>query len=187
MRRLWLVAVVLVFASCGGAQVGQGAMYRAARRQWLGSGLMGGSAGQNLALPIAVRDLRVGESTDRGKTAGYQAAIADLQLIDHMPSAMVTTKEARRWRAAQSALDRFFKVPKTAPYGSAYECSTGSSKAAAAAWAKEPNNTTSGVVVGPLERAAADLRSEAGRNPCFASAIDDLGGDGFASGILADR
>ena len=147
-------------------------MYQAAKRQWLGSGLAEGGAWQNLALPVAVRDLRIAESTGSGEKARYSAAIAELQVIDHMPDAMISPRENAEWRAAQSALDHFFKVPQTAPYK--VECDTVINKAAAAAWGKEPVDASSGVIIGPLKRAVADLEPEAGKDPCYAAAIDDL-------------
>jgi hypothetical protein len=174
LRSLSLVAVVLLLASCSTAQVeGQsGYLYHAAKRQWLGSGLAEGGAWQNLALPVAVRDLRVAESTSSGEKAKYSAAIAELEVIEHMPDAMLSPRENAEWRAAQSALDRFFKVPHTAPYN--VDCDTVINKAAAAAWGREPANVRSGVIIGPLKQAVADLEPEAGEDPCYAAAIDDL-------------
>lgn len=174
VKSLSLVAVALLLASCGTAQVegSSRSMYRAAKRQWLGSGLAEGGAWQNLALPVAVRDLRIAESTSSGEKARYSAAIAELEVIEHMPDAMVSPRENAEWRAAQSALDSFFKVPQTAPYK--VECDTVINKAAAAAWRKEPANASSGVIIGPLKRAVADLEPEAAKDPCYAAAIDDL-------------
>jgi hypothetical protein len=168
------VAVALLVASCGTMHTAgpSGPMYQAAKRQWLGSGLWAGSAAQNLALPVAVRDLRMAESTDAGEKAQYSAAIAQLEVIEHMPDAMVSGKENAKWRAAQSALDRFFKVPQTDPYN--LECDAVINKAATAAWEREPANATSGVIVGPLKQAVVDLEPEAGRDACYSAAIDDL-------------
>jgi len=147
-------------------------MYEAAKRQWLGSGLAAGGAGQNVALPVAVRDLRIAESTDADEKAKYAPAIAELEVIEHMPDAMVSPQENAEWKAAQSALDRFFEVPQSAPYKT--ECDTVIDKAAAADWGKDPANASSGVIIGPLKEAAADLEPRAGRDPCYAAAIDDL-------------
>jgi len=147
-------------------------MYQAAKRQWLGSGLWGGSAAQNLALPVAVRDLRMAESTDAMEKAKYSAAIAELEVIEHMPAADVTPQLTAEWRAAQSALDRFFKVPQSDPYN--LPCGSAISKAAAAAWEKEPAKAASGVIIGPLKLAVADLEPEAGGDACSGAAIDDL-------------
>jgi hypothetical protein len=119
-----------------------------------------------------MRDLRMAESTDSGEKARYTVAMAELELIEHMPDAMVTARERAEWRAAQSALDRFFKVPQGAPYN--LECDTVINKAAAAAWGKEPPNAIAGVIVGPLKQAVADLEPGAGTDACYAAAIDDL-------------
>lgn len=169
-----LLAFALLLSFCGTAQteVPSGPMYQAAKRQWLGSGLAGGSAGQNVALPVAVRDLRFAESTDAGQKGKYHAAIAELEVIERMPAAMVSPQEDAEWRAEQTALDRFFKVPQSVPY--AIDCDTVIDKAAAAAWGKEPANASSGVIIGPLREAVAHLEPGAGKDPCYAAAIDDL-------------
>jgi hypothetical protein len=173
LKTLSLVAVALLVASGSTVRTAgsSGPMYQAAKRQWLGSGLREGSAAQNLALPVAVRDLRMAESKDAGEKARYSAAIAELEVIEHM-APMGSPQKNAEWRAAQSALDRFFKVSQTDPYN--LDCDAVISKAAAAAWEKEPANATSGVIVGPLKQAVADLEAEAGRDPCYAAAIDDL-------------
>ena len=93
-----------------------GPMYQAAKRQWLGSGLAGGGAGQNVALPVAVRDLRMAEPTHVDENAKYSAAIAELEVIEHMPAAMISPQENAEWKESQSALDRFFEVQQSAPY-----------------------------------------------------------------------
>ncbi|HEX6395416.1 MAG TPA: hypothetical protein VFZ97_18420 [Acidimicrobiales bacterium] len=112
----------------------------------------------------------MGESTDGGNKSGYEAAIAELRLIAGMPDANVTPEQNAEWSSAQKALDRFFRVPDTAPDA----CDLGSHTAAAAAWSEEPANTISGVIVGPLKLAVADLQPGAARNPCYIAAIDDL-------------
>jgi hypothetical protein len=124
-----------------------------------------------LALPVAARDLRMAEAVDVSEKGEYAAAIADLDVIEDMPAAGVTSQLHAKWRAAQSALDRFFKVPQANPYN--LNCA-GGNKAAVAAWEKEPVNASSGVVVGLLKRAVADLEPEAGKDACDAAAIDDL-------------
>lgn len=149
-----------------------GAEYQAAKRQWLGSGLYGGSAGQNAALPIAINDLKVGESTDRGSKGGYPGAIAALVTIEQMPDAMVTPEESAEWDAAAATLDRFFDLTSGDPYN--VECSPASNTPAAVAWNDEPIGITSGVLVQPLKEAAADLEPQAATNPCIRAAVDDL-------------
>src|ERR1035438_6952682 len=67
------------------------------------------------AMYLAVRDLRMAESKDAGEKARYSAAIAELEVIEHM-APMGSPQENAEWRAAQSALDRFFKVSQTDPY-----------------------------------------------------------------------
>src|ERR1017187_9940822 len=84
VRSLSLVAVALLVASGNTVHTAgpSGPMYQAAKRQWLGSGLAGGSAGQNVALPVAVRDLRMAESPDAGEKAKYDAALAELEVTE---------------------------------------------------------------------------------------------------------
>jgi len=173
LKSLSFVAVALLFASCSTAPLdgSSRSMYQAAKRQWLGSGVAEGGAYQNLALPVAVRDLRLAESTGTGEKAKYSAAIAELRVIEHMPDAMISPRENAEWRAAQSALDRFFRVPQSAPYN--FDCNTVTNKAAAA-WREEPTNASSGVIIGPLKQAVADLEPGAGKDVCSAAAIDDL-------------
>ena len=156
------MAVALLVASCTTTNAAgpSGPMYQAAKRQWLGSGLAGGSAGQNVSLPVAVRDLRTAESTDADEKARYAAAIAGLEVIEHMPDAMVSPQENAEWGVAQSSLDRFFEVPQSAPYK--IDCATAIGKPAAEAWGKEPANAGSGVIIGPLKEAVADLEPGAG-------------------------
>jgi hypothetical protein len=149
-----------------------GPVYHAAKRQWLGSGLWAGSAAQNLALPVAVRDLKVAESADASESAEYSGAIAQLEVMERMPDANVTAQENAEAGAAQSALDRFFKLPPIDPYN--LDCHTVSDKAAVVAWEQEPTYATSGVIVGPLKHLVADLEPEADKDPCYAAAIDDL-------------
>jgi hypothetical protein len=149
-----------------------GPEYEAAKRQWLGSGLFEGSAGQNAALPIAINDLTIGVSTDTGSKVGYPTAIADLATIEHMPDAMVTPQQSAQWDAAAAALDRFFDLPRADPYN--VECSLASNTPAATAWNAEPVGTDSGVLAQPLEQAASDLKPQAATNPCYRAAIDDL-------------
>ena len=174
VKSVSLVAVALMVASCGTMHIAgaSGPLYQAAKRQWLGSGLWAGSAAQNLALPVAVRDLRMAESTDAGEKAQYSAAIAQLETIGRMPDAMATDQESVEARAAQSALDGFFKVPQSAPY--TFNCGTVVNKNAASAWGKEPAKANAGPIIASLRQAVADLEPEAGRNPCSAAAIDDL-------------
>ena len=85
---------------------------------------------------------------------------------------MVSPQENAEWGVAQSSLDRFFEVPQSAPYK--IDCATAIGKPAAEAWGKEPANAGSGVIIGPLKEAVADLEPGAGGDPCFAAAIDDL-------------
>ena len=173
-RTVFFIVLALSVASCDTMGSPSGAMYQAAKRQWLGSGLWAGSAAQNLALPIAIRDLRIAESTDRGDKSGYEGAITQLQVIESIPDASVTPEESLRWSVAKSQLDHFFKAPQSAPY--TYNCDPiiGRAVPGAAEWNKEPANTTSGVDVGPLRQAIAALRPQARTNPCYAAAIDDL-------------
>jgi hypothetical protein len=173
LKSLSFVAVALLLASCSTAPLEGSSrpMYQAAKRQWLASGLWAGSVEQNLTLPVAVRDLRIAESKGTGEKAKYSAAIAELEVIENMPDGTISPRESAEWGAAQSALDRFFKVPQTAPNN--IGCFV-INKAAAAAWGKEPASASSGVIIGPLKQAVADLKPEAGRDPCYAAAIDDL-------------
>lgn len=159
-------------SSLQGRSLPGGPEYEAAKRQWLGSGLDGGSAGQNAALPIAINDLELGESTDAGSKIGYPSAIAELETIEHMPDAMVTAQESAEWDAATAALDRFFDLPAADPYN--VECTLASNTAAATAWNEEPVGTESGVLIQPLKQASADLETQAATNHCDRAAIDDL-------------
>lgn len=174
LAALSLMALALLLPSCAITHVAgpSGPMYQAAKRQWLGSGLAGGGAAQNLALPVAVGDLRMAEAVDVSERTEYSTAISELEVIEHMPDADVTSQLYARWRSAQSAVDRFFKVPQVDPYN--LPCDTVVNKAAVAAWEEEPANTNSGVLVDPLKRAVADLEPEAGKDACAAAAIDDL-------------
>jgi hypothetical protein len=168
---LAVATLVALLPSCGTPQASAHQGMYLAKRQWLGSGLWAGSAGQNLALPVAVRDLRMAEAAGAQERARYSAAIADLEVIEHMPAADVVPKLRTRWRTAQLALDRFFQVPLAAPYGR--ECSR-ASRTAVAAWDQEPVSASTGVVIGPLKRAVTILEGQSGTNACAAAAMDDL-------------
>ena len=149
--------------------------FEAARIQWEGAGLGGGSVYQNFAIPIAIHDLEVGESSDADATSGYASAIANLNVILSMPDAMVTHTMSAEGSAASAALDGFFHLTQS-PYepSGGVSCSNSADKAAADAWTQEPHTNTAGVTVSPLKQAIADLQTVEECSPDYLAAIADL-------------
>jgi hypothetical protein len=73
--------------------------------------------------------------------------------------------------ADATELAAFFDLPATAMDTA---CGSAFGTSAAAAWDREPANNTSGIIVGPLEQAAADLKQKINTNSCFPAVIADL-------------
>jgi hypothetical protein len=149
--------------------------YLAARQQWIAEGLVFSSGDQNPPLSLAIADLRHGQITDRSNTAGYPAIIAAIQNLGALPLTDNTPAQRARGAADISEVSRFFHVP---PLRTCGLTSGIAALAAAAAWNSEPHNTTSGVNVASLRRAAADLarqvRLHLGGTSCYPAAIADL-------------
>jgi hypothetical protein len=145
--------------------------YSAARAQWIGDGLVGSSALQNTALEIAVLDLKNGQSADPGNKSGYAAAIAAIENFENLPLTSVTPAEDAEGQADFKVVNTFFDLPVSTYVPS---CSDDPGSPAATAWSDEPANTTSGLLLVPLERAAANLEQGVSTNSCFPAAIADL-------------
>jgi hypothetical protein len=145
--------------------------YTAAKAQWLGAGLVLSGAAQNTALAIAVLDLENGESTDSGSKSGYAAAIAAIEDFEKLPITSVTPSEDAEGNADFQVVNTFFDLPGATDVPS---CTNDPGSPAAAAWSSEPANTTSGILLGPLERAVSNLEPRINTNSCFPAAIADL-------------
>jgi hypothetical protein len=160
--------------------------YEAARQQWIGEGLVGGSALQNTALALAVVDLEQGEKTDSGNRSDYPASIAAIEDMERLPITSVTAAQSAEFNADVATVNGLFDLR-----GSIASCvpqHDSGTAASATAWFTEPDNTTSGVAVAPLVTAARDLRNAEAADPsdraCYPAAIDDL--EGLASASPAD-
>jgi hypothetical protein len=141
---------------------------RQARDQWLGDGLDAGGADQNIAVPIAIADLRSGEQTDTGSTGGYAGAIASLQNYASLPDAMLTPAQSADATANVSQLNTFFGVTSAED-----DCQLGAGTPAASAWGTEPTGTSAGVDVAGLQQSGAALEQQTGLDACPAG-VDDL-------------
>jgi hypothetical protein len=84
--------------------------YEAAKRQWINSGTVGGSADQAIPFLQAIKDLTRGLHTDRN-TSGYSAAISVLRKMTQIPDAMVTPAENAEAERYITTLDTFFRTP----------------------------------------------------------------------------
>jgi hypothetical protein len=149
--------------------------YQAARQQWIAEGSLMSGAEQNVPLGIAVTDLEHGEVTDTGNTSGYPAVIAAIENFETLPLTDNTPAQQARGAADLTKIDRFFRVPVLTACGVA---SGAAGRAAAAAWDTEPRGISSGIVVGPLRRALADLAQQVKTHPagtsCYPAATADL-------------
>jgi hypothetical protein len=149
--------------------------YQAAKQQWIAEGLVMGGADQNPPLQLAVADLERGEVTDGGSKARYRAAIAAIHGFESLPLTDTTPAQRRRADADVSKLDRFFHIPVLTMCGVA---SGPAARAAARAWETEPDDSTSGIAVGPLRSALADLSRQLKLHPagtsCYPAAMADL-------------
>ena len=132
-------------------------------------------AEQNVPLGIAVTDLAHGEVTDTGNTSGYPAAIAAIENFETLPLTGSTPAQSARAAADLTKIDRFFHVPLLKACGMA---SGAAGRTAATAWDTEPRGTSSGIAVGPLRRALADLARQLRTHPagtsCYPAATADL-------------
>jgi hypothetical protein len=152
----------------------RGPGYTAARAQWLGQGLVGGGAAQNIPFALALAELQSGESTDPGNRTGYPAAMAILKNLTGFPDANVSAAQSAQFDHWSAQLNAFFNTPAATQSESCFQNITAQSKDAAKLWAQEPTGTAKGISVGPLEQAAADLEQAPADTPCYAAAIDDL-------------
>ena len=112
------LVVVGVLTGCTGGSGGaishsspSGSGFAAAKRQWLSSVAVGGSASQGIPFERAISDLRHGYSTDKN-TSAYPAAIVHLRSLVNFPDAMVTPSEDARFTRDAMALDAFFGTPR---------------------------------------------------------------------------
>jgi hypothetical protein len=158
-----------------------GAGFEAAKAQWASEGLVASSALQNTSLQIAVADLEQGQAADPGNRSGYTRAIAAIEDFERLPITSVTPSQDAEATADVNEVNTFFGLPTT---GTVPSCGVLSDGAAVAAWSSEPPDTTSGILVAPLQRAVSDLRSGAGSNPCTPAAIADL--ENLESATAAD-
>ncbi len=151
--------------------------YAAARQQWIGAGLVMSSAAQNTALALAVLDLEHGETADTGNRSQYPAVIAAIEDIERLPITGVSAAQSAQFTADEATVTAFFDVPSLVSCMPVEDTDTDQ---AATEWLSEPDNTSSGVVIGPLVAAANDLQEAERADPsatgCYPAAIDDLQG-----------
>jgi hypothetical protein len=142
----------------------------------VGDALVSGVADQNTALQVAVDDLRVGQSSDRGHTSDYDAVIAAITNLEALPITSVTPREDAQGNADIAKVNRFFAVPKDTLEASCNASGPGLTLATKA-WRLQPANISSGVHVRSLKSAITDLQHGLitdSHNSCYPAAIEDL-------------
>jgi len=148
--------------------------YEAAKAQWVGEGIVGGSAFQGIPLFLARDDLERALPLHASNAAALRAAAAELNTLLHMPDSGYTPALDAKWNANQTALTRFFGVGPIGevPRGPGF-------RAAQSAWEKEPSFGSEGVTVSDLQQAIRNLERgpghlDAGATSAYPAAIADL-------------
>jgi hypothetical protein len=151
--------------------------YRAAKNQWIGDAVVVSGAAQNTALDLAVGDLRRGLSSGAGRRKAYEGAIGAITHFAAIPITSVTPSERAQTKSDLERVDRFFGLRRL-PWAKGCITSGPGVEAAAHAWDEEPAGITHGVLVAPLQSAAADLTggltSDHGDRSCDPAAVEDL-------------
>jgi hypothetical protein len=135
---------------------------------------------QNTPLELAVSDLQRGESTHTGDTSDYATVIAAIEDFETLPDSDFTPADAAEARKDGAVILPFFGISESGPSPSYGDCNVPwpNDIAATKAWATEPPNTSSGVIVGPLQAAVTHLQqgltTDACDEPAYPAAIADL-------------
>ncbi len=155
-----------------------GPNYESARQQWIGDGLVASSYLQNSALSLAVIDLERGEAADTGNRSQYASVIAAIEDFERLPITSVTPALNAEGGSDIELVNTFFGLPHTTTLDGCGAEQSASTKDAAVAWFTEPDNTTSGVTLGPLTTTVSDLETAEAEDPsgtaCYPAAVDDL-------------
>jgi hypothetical protein len=157
-----------------------GLNYEAAKAQWIGESAVDGGYLQNTALQLTVSDLQRGESTHTGDTSGYAAAIAAIKDYETLPDTDFTDADAVEARRDSAVILPFFGLTGSDQSLSGGNCNVSWPTAIAAtkAWVTEPANTSSGIIVGPLQEAVTYLQQGLTTDSCdksdYPAAIADL-------------
>lgn len=151
--------------------------YQAAKNQWIGDAAVVSGAAQNTALNLAVADLIRGRHSRAGHRSDYGAVIAAITGFAAIPITGVTSAESARARTDVARVDRFFGLRHN-PWEKGCLTSGLGIQGAARAWQEEPTGISSGILIAPLQNAAADLtaglKTDHGDRSCYPAAIEDL-------------
>ena len=118
LKSLSFVAVALLLASCSTAPLegSSGPMYPRRSGSGWEAAWQKEAPGRTWLYLWAVRDLRIAESTGPGEKAKYSAAIAELEVIEHMPDAVGAARENAEsgpHNPPWTASSRCRRVPRT--------------------------------------------------------------------------
>jgi hypothetical protein len=142
----------------------------------VGSSLWGGSALQNIAIPVAIADLN--SETSHVSSPTWQKVIAALMDYGRLPDTGFTAALNARASADSAVVNAFFHATPDAM--GCFTLIGPEALKAMRAWDTEPTNTTHGVRVAPLRRARTDLKhglsSDKADTACCPAAIADLQG-----------
>jgi hypothetical protein len=120
-------------------------------------------------------DLQQGETTDTGNRSQYPSVVAAIENFERLPITDVTPAQDAEGNSDIALVNRFFDLSQMVSCGFDDSAST---KDAAIAWFTEPDNTTSGITLGPVKTAVSDLEAAETNDPsmtaCYPAAVADL-------------
>jgi hypothetical protein len=150
--------------------------YQNARIQWIGSSIWGGSAGQNIDIPIVIADLKALERVHCADPIDLSKTISVLTDFGRLPVTGYTAALNARWESDVTTISTFLNAQQD--NAGCFPLKGRWYLAALRAWESQPKSATSGVKPGLLREAAADLQkssqTKVGNTGCNATAISDL-------------